>query len=94
MKKVIPMLKNKYLISTSILVLYVLILHETDIFAIKNKRDRIADLKEQIEIKRDQIEDLKVSLNELEDPRALEKYAREEHLFKKDDEDIFVFSFE
>ena len=71
-----------------------LLLHETDIFSLQSKKGRVSDLQEQIDSKKSEIEELKVALNELEDPRSLEKYAREYHYFKKEDEDIFVFSFE
>lgn len=94
MKKVFPVLKNKYFIATTFVVLYILILHDTDIFALYNKKQKVQELEIQIEQKKEDIEKLRMALNELEDPRALEKYAREHHYFKKEDEDLFVFSFE
>jgi hypothetical protein len=51
-------------------------------------------LEEEIDRKKQGIEDLKISINQLEDLRSLEKYARENHYFKKEDEDLFIFSFE
>jgi cell division protein FtsB len=44
--------------------------------------------------KKDEIVKLKIALSDLDNPRSLEKYAREHHYFKKDDEDLFIFSFE
>ena len=41
-----------------------------------------------------EFEELKIKLDELDNIRTLEKYARENHYFKKEDEDIFIFSFE
>lgn len=94
MKKILPFLKNKYVISTSLVVIYILLLHDTDIFAIQNKQAKVSELELKIEKKKEEIEELKIALNDLNDPRTLEKYAREQHFFKKEDEDIFVFSFE
>lgn len=94
MKKVIPFLKNKSLLSSLFVVVYILILHDTDIFAIQAKHKRVSELHQQIEVKKNEIVELKVALNEMDDPRTLEKYAREEHYFKKADEDLFIFSFE
>lgn len=93
-KKVFPILKNKTFLSSLFVVVYILILHDTDIFAIQAKHNRVAELHNQIELKQNEIADLKVALNEMDDPRTLEKYAREEHYFKKADEDLFIFSFE
>ena len=94
MKKVFPILKNKYLLSTLIALIYMLLLHETDIFSLQNKKAKVNKLEAEISLRKVQIEDLKIALNELNDPRTLEKYAREHHYFKKKDEDIFIFSFE
>lgn len=76
------------------MVLYILILHDTDIVTLINRQDRVAGLEMEIARKEKGIEALKVSINQLEDLRSLEKYAREEHLFKKTDEDLFIMSFE
>jgi cell division protein FtsB len=94
MKKVIPFLKNKYLISSVAVLLYILILHDTDIYALHKRGERVDELKSEIVNKEAEIESLKLSLYDLDDPRSLEKYAREHHYFKKSDEDLFIFSFE
>ncbi len=90
----IKTVRNKYIVSAAFVVIYILILHETDIVTLVNRNERIAELEKEIERKREGVEELKTAINELEDIRTLEKYAREEHFFKKKDEDIFIFSFE
>ena len=80
--------------SSAFVLLYILILHETDIVTLINRKERITLLEQEIDRKKEGIESLKIALNELEDIRSLEKYAREEHYFKKADEDLFIFSFE
>lgn len=82
------------MISTAFVVLYILILHETDIFTLVKRNERVTELEKEIERKEDGVEELKIAIGELEDLRTLEKYAREEHFFKKEDEDLFIFSFE
>jgi cell division protein DivIC len=94
MKEILPVLKNKFFISTVIVVLYIVILHDTDVYALISKNQKVSELKEQIEQKQGDIDDLRIALNDLDDPRSLEKYAREYHYFKKADEDLFIFSFE
>ena len=55
--------------------------------------NKSAELRIEIEKRKEDIEDLKIALSDLDDPKALEKFAREHHLYKKDDEDLFTFSF-
>lgn len=94
MKKFLSTIRNKYIISATFVLLYILILHETDIATLVKRNQRVNELEMEIERKKEGIEELKIAINELKDIRTLEKYARENHYFKKDDEDIFIFSFE
>lgn len=82
------------MISSVIVLLYVLILHDTDAYGLHQRNQRVKELRVEIEQKKQEIEELKLALNDLDDPRSLEKYAREYHYFKKEDEDLFIFSFE
>lgn len=94
MKKWIVRLKNRYVISTLVALLYVLLLHNTDVYTLIQRKNRVADLEAEIERKKTEIDEMKRNLASLEDLRSLEKYAREKHLFKREDEEIFIFSFE
>lgn len=94
MKKYASYFKNKYSIASLFVVLYILILHDADIFTLLKRHERITLLEDEIVRKKNGIKQLKQSIDELENIRSLEKYAREEHYFKKDNEDIFIFSFE
>jgi predicted RNase H-like nuclease (RuvC/YqgF family) len=58
------------------------------------RNERVQALELEIERKKEGIEELKNSIEQLQDIRSLEKYARENHFFKKEDEDLFIFSFE
>lgn len=59
-----------------------------------NRHEKVSNLELEIVRKQQGIEELKYKLKELDNLRTLEKYARENHYFKKDDEDLFIFSFE
>tara|TARA_B110000037_G_scaffold188288_1_gene219561 strand:+ start:85201 stop:85485 length:285 start_codon:yes stop_codon:yes gene_type:complete len=93
-KKFLNIIRNKYILSSAFVLLYILILHETDIVTLIKRNERVSLLEEEIDRKKQGIEDLKISINQLEDLRSLEKYARENHYFKKEDEDLFILSFE
>ncbi|WP_070137056.1 septum formation initiator family protein [Crocinitomix algicola] len=94
MKDFAKKIRNKYILSSLFVVVYILILHDTDIVTLINRQNRVESLENEIERKKTGIIELKESIEQLEDLRKLEKYAREEHLFKKDDEDLFILSFE
>jgi cell division protein FtsB len=92
-KNFYTVIKNKYFVSTILLVFYILLLHDTDIASLNNRKQHVQQLKIEITQKKKQIEDLKISLNELENINSLEKFAREKYFFKKDDEDLFILSY-
>lgn len=68
-------------------------MHDTDVFSLKSRLDKKAALELQIEQRQQDIDQLKENIANLDDPRELERYAREHHLFKKEDEDLFIYSF-
>lgn len=83
-------LKNKYILTIVIVGLYTLFLDDADVFTIIRQRIKLSKLKaekEQLETKLVETQEILGKLNSLE---ALERFAREEKMFKKDDEDIFV----
>ena len=83
-------LKNKYILTIVIVGVYTLFLDDADVFTIIRQRIKLSKLKaekEQLETKLEETQEILGKLNSLE---ALERFAREEKMFKKDDEDIFV----
>ena len=86
--------RNKYLLAFTIFMVYNLFLDDIDVFNIINQNRRLAKLRadeSEITLK---LKETKQTLRELKHGYALEKYAREEKLFKKDNEDIFVITYE
>jgi len=73
---------------------YNLFLDDIDLFSILSQNKKLARLRadqSEVTIK---LNETKQTLLELKHSYALEKYAREEKLFKKDDEDVFVITYE
>jgi cell division protein DivIC len=73
---------------------YILFLDDVDIFTIVNqirKRNKIEVATTEAEIK---LKSTRHILRKLHYTSELESYAREEKMFKKDNEDIFVISYE
>ena len=88
---IIKYLKNKYLLTLVIFIVWVLL------FDSNNLIDRFSQMKSLNQLERDKeyyqerIEEESKKLNELEtDKENLEKFAREQYLMKKEDEEIFV----
>ena len=94
MKNIPSFLKNKYTITGIVFLGYFLFLDDLDIITIINQKRKLSKL----EIQRDKLsEDLtstKNTLKKLNNINSLEAYARSQKFFKRDDEDIFVITFE
>jgi len=94
MRKYTKYFKNKFIFTTCLFFVYILFLDDVDIFTIINQNRKLGHLEEsKIEIS-EKLTKTKATLKELKHSSNLESYAREEKLFKKDDEDIFIISYE
>ena len=84
-------LKNKFLLAGAAFAIVLLFLDRNDLFT---KMDRVRELKNLEKSKKYYREETARQIQELEalknDPAALEKFAREKYLMKKDDEDLFL----
>lgn len=90
-KRLLHLVNNKYGYTVLALMLYILILEETDLFTLLKYRADINDLREQKEYFEEEIVETRRSITELTtDQSALEKFAREQHYMKRADEDLFV----
>lgn len=86
-------LKNKYLITLLVFGFVMLFMDKNDVFTQADRRKQLRDLKESkahfeagIETERARLEELKSN------PGKWEEIAREKHLMKKDNEDLFLIS--
>ncbi len=91
MKKVASILTNKYLVASVFFIVWMLFFDQRDYF---QQRIRQAEL-DKLEAKKQyyvkEIEKTKKELQDLQNnPAALEKFAREHYLMKKNGEDIYI----
>lgn len=74
--------------------MYILFLDDVDIITIIHQKSKLSELKEETIEMEIQLKQTKMVLDELSDINALEKFAREKKMFKKENEDIFVITYE
>ena len=85
--------KNKYFLSISAFIVWILFFDPRDIFTQMEHRRELRELQiskawYQKEIAKESIEAEQLKMN----PATIEKYARENYLMKRDNEDIFIIS--
>ena len=100
LQRLLPLLKNKYIIASLSFVIWVAFFDVNNVVSQLEFRQKLDDLmltkkyyEGEIEKHHAEIEELSINEDTLIDPsriRMLEKFAREKYLMKKDDEDIFV----
>ena len=92
MKKLLPLLKNKFFITFIVFSGYLIFLDDNDIFYILKQKETLNQLKEQNKAMKVKLEHTRSELMKIEDLDYLEAFARQEKLFKRKDEDIFVIT--
>lgn len=93
MKKYLIPFKNKYILALCIFMVYNLFLDEVDIFTIINQNKKLSELRSAQSEMSLKLKETKYILSQIKDLSYLEKLAREDKLFKKDDEDVFVITY-
>ena len=84
--------KNRYILSTIILLFTLLIIDDTTIFKMFKMKTELFDIKKENIKKQNEILNIKTKTKQLTTNKfALEKFAREHYLMKKKDEVIYVF---
>jgi cell division protein FtsB len=89
--KIWPVLKNKYVLTISVFAIWMLFFDQNNVVDRLRMSSEIRQLEDDREYFLEQIEKDSTRLHELTtDKENLEKYAREQFLMKKNNEDIFV----
>lgn len=89
--KIIPYLRNKYLLTITLVFIWLLIFDRNNFIERVRMIREVRQLEKDCEYYREKIVIDSAWLDELKSsPETLEKYAREQYLMKKDNEDIFV----
>ena len=90
-EKVPPVLRNKYILTIVIFVLWVLLLDSNNLIARYKEMRELRNLKADREYYLKKIESDRKKLHELKtDNQNLEKFAREQYRMKKADEDLYI----
>jgi cell division protein FtsB len=90
-RKIWPWLKNKYVLTISVFAIWMLFFDQNNAVDRLQMRSEIRQLEADREYYLEQIEKDSARLHELTtDKENLEKYAREQFLMKKKNEDVFV----
>lgn len=92
LKKAIPYIKNKYILSSLVLLVILLFFEDTNIFRLYKYHSQLNEIKTENIRKEFEIEEIKTKTTELTtDPKALEIFARETYKMKKNNEVVFLF---
>lgn len=86
--------KNKFVLASIIFLGYTLFLDEIDLFTLLKQRSKLSELNADKEAVQKDLDEVQSTLRKLRYKSEAERFAREKKFFKKDDEDIFVISYE
>jgi cell division protein DivIC len=89
--KFLKVLRNKYIAALVGFVILMLFIDHNDIFVQMNRQRQLNELIASRHFYEQQIEQTKKNLADLQNnPAALERYAREKFLLRRDNEDLFI----
>ncbi len=92
MKKILPRLKNKYVLSIICFVIWIAFFDDNNFIVQYHYRQKLAEIRHDEQFYKDEIEKNNRELHYLTSSKKnLETYAREKYLMKKPNEDIFIF---
>lgn len=94
LKKRLRVFRNKYILTATLFTLYALFLDENDMFTLISQNRKLSKIHVEQADTGIKLRETRHTLKQLKHGAAIERYAREEKLFKKDDEDIFVLTYE
>jgi cell division protein FtsB len=95
MKKILPILKNKFFLVGVFFVVWIVFFDVNRLVSVFRHRAELREVKNEKKYLEEQISNNKYQLHLFKtDKKALEKFAREKYLMKKDDEDVFLIVYE
>jgi cell division protein DivIC len=91
LSRTLYVLRNKFLLATTAFVVWMLFFDRNDVFTQMQRRGELNELKQSKAYFEKQIaENRKFSKDLQFNAQAIEKYAREKYLMKRDNEDLFI----
>ena len=94
LKKYLVPFKNKFILTGSIFIIYALVLDDNDLASMIGHASKLRKLEAAKEEVSKKLAKTRFTLKQLKYTSEVERYAREEKFFKKDNEDIFVVTYE
>lgn len=89
--KLLKLIKNKYILTTIGIVVWLLFFDKNDVFSQADLNGKLNELKADRNYYITEIENNKREIEELKtNKKSLEKFAREKYHMKKDNEDVYV----
>ena len=90
-KKIPSVFKNKYFVVGSLFIIWIVFLDEDNLVSLNQKQNNLENREEIIDSLENKISEIEDKLERLNnDQKELEKFARENFLMKKDNEDIIL----
>ena len=90
-RSIYNIVKNKYLIATVLFAVIILFTDHNNIFEQLKRNGELSELQAKKAYYLQEIEQTKKALSDLRNnPAAIEKFARENYMMKRDNEDIFI----
>lgn len=91
LKFILPVIKNKYLITLVVFLLWIFFIDVKDWSFITARKKKLSELEQSETHYHMLIKDTRQQLHLLKtNAESIEKYARENYLMKKDNEDLFI----
>ena len=91
-KKIIPFIANRYFISILAFVLWMLFFDQRNFFLQKDRAAELDKLEQAKGYYEKEISTTQEQLNNLQsNPGAVEKYARERYLLRREGEEVYIF---
>lgn len=89
--KIPSVLKNKYALTAAIFVIWISFFDENNLITQYQYHAELSKLQDEEVFYKEELLKIQKSLKELQtNPKTLEKFARENYLMKKDNEELFV----
>jgi cell division protein FtsL len=92
MQKIFSLFKNKFFLTFTLFLIYTFVLSDSDILYLFKKKNEIRKTNKKIELTSQKFDALKLKFKNLKTKEGVEKFARENKYFKREDEDIFVIT--
>ena len=94
LKKLFPYLKNKYVLTVLAFLIWMMFFDRNDVFMQFSQRSKLRVMQQDKLYFKEEIEKNQKIMDDLmNNPETLEKFAREKYLMKKDDEDVYVITY-